>query len=261
MTKIAVLIVGEYRTFPYCHKTMTFLYQPLSTGTDVDVFFSTWSVTKTDNLLSNHVGYNATGSLKTVTEQEIEQILKRPAVIKVHDLGKPGAPFSTDESFLIMRKGWLMGFELIKQSGIDYDYVYVMRPDLFYKRSSSFFTGEDYERYETGLGVVWGGEGGKVWQDNRPTFTATDCDFFSTYDNIKKLLTPDILELGQGPLHERWYSYIISKGLHTTTLPFIYYIEPHLIGRFPMDENSTWKEVDANYWNIFTERSEQRINR
>ncbi len=35
--KIAVLISGEYRTFPVCRKTMTFLDDP-----NVDVYVSTW---------------------------------------------------------------------------------------------------------------------------------------------------------------------------------------------------------------------------
>ena len=243
--KIAVLMVGEYRTFPYCHKTMAFLYQPPSTGIDVDVFFSTWSVTKTHNPLINQVGHNLVISVKTVTEQEIKQILKRPAVIKVHE----PLNLRLNDSFLIMRKGWLMGIELVKQSGIDYDYVYVMRPDLFFRDRFTLFTGKDYERYQTGVGVL-------PLDSNANPKLCADCDFFSTYDNIKKILTPDILKLDQknGHLHELWYSYITSKDLHTTTLPFIYE-DPHCIARFPIDENSTWKKVYDNYWNLFHGRT------
>jgi hypothetical protein len=237
--KIAVLIVGEYRTFPYCHKTMSFLYQPPSTGIDVDVFFSTWDVTKTHN--PKRYNPNCVNesdqptSLKPVTLQEIRKILRRPATIKIHK------PLPDKDLFTIMRKGWLLGFELIKESGIDYDYVYVMRPDLFFRDKFTLFTGRDYERYQTGVGVL-----------PHTTNECADCDFFSTYDNIKKLLTSDILELDlhNGLLHELWYSHIVSKGLHTTTLPFIL-AGSHSIARFPMDENSTWKEVEDNYWKLF----------
>ena len=239
--RIAVLIVGEYRTFPYCHKTMDFLYQPPSTGIHVDVFFSTWSVTKTHNPLINKLGPNKVTSTKEVTEQEIRKLLARPATVRV----LPPIPLREKDSFLAMRMGWLLGFELIEQSGVEYDYVYVMRPDLFFKEQYiTLFTGVGYERYQNAIGVL-------------PTTpkTCADCDFFSTYDNIKKLLSPDILKLDQanGHLHELWYNYIIDKGFDFTTLPFTV-AEPHCIGRFPMSDTSTWNEVQTNYWNLFNNR-------
>jgi len=242
--KIAVLIVGELRTFPYCRKTMSFLNQPPSTGIDIDVYFHTWEVTKLHNPpIGRHLNPRPVRVARKVTEEEIKELLNRPATIKVHPM------LEDKDGFTVMRKGWMMGFEMIEQSGIDYDFVYVMRPDLFFRDKISWFTGVGYERYQTGIGVL------PIMDPNSKPLLCADCDFFSTYENIKKLLAPDLLELDQknGQLHELWYDYIIKKGFHITTLPFVR-PEPHIIARFPMNENSTEKTVETIYWQLFHAR-------
>jgi hypothetical protein len=240
--KIAVLIVGELRTFPYCRKTMSFLKQPPGTGVDVDVYFHTWEITKMHNPpIGRHLNPRPLRLARQVTEEEIHSLLGRPATVKVHPV------LDDKDGFLIMRKGWLMGLEMIEESGIEYDFVYVMRPDLFYRGPVAWFMPSGYERYQNAVGFL------PIHPPDAKLIA--DCDFFSTYDNIKKLLCEDVLELDQknGSIHTIWYDYVMSKGLECTTLPF-FHTEPHIIARFPMTADSTWKEVETLYWKLFHER-------
>jgi hypothetical protein len=237
--KIAVLIVGEYRTFPYCRKTMKFLDQT-PPEFDIDVYFHTWEITKLHNPpIGRELNPNTVRTFRPVSEYEIKDLLNRPAVIKVSPL-----PSENSSGFFIMRKGWLMGFDLIEQSGIEYDYVYVMRPDLFFRKEASYFTGiTSASKYENAIGFLPQNEDGTI---------VADCDFFSTYKNIKKLMSEDVLLLDQSNegIHRVWFEYVKSKNLNVTYLPFPVE-EPHCIARFPMTKESTWKEVQNNYWNLF----------
>ena len=234
--KIAVLFVGEYRTFPYCRKTMGFLDQ---LGIDIDVYFHTWEITKLHNPpIGRHLNPNQPKTSRPVSEEEIVDLLKRPAVIKVSPLP------SDKDGFLIMRKGWLMGFEMVKASGINYDYVYVLRPDLFFRKESSYFQDIPPGKYDNAIGFL-----------PRPVGNSNiiaDCDFFSTFLNIEKLLCDDVLSLDQTSegIHRAWFDYVMSKGFDLTLLPFLYK-EPHSIARFPINAQTTYQEVNANYWKLF----------
>ena len=237
--KIAVLIVGEYRTFPYCYKTMYFLHQPENTGIDVDLYISTWSRTRTTNPPINcGGGVDITPNYIDVTEDDIRNVITRDAVIKVHPY------LENNHTFQLMHHGWYLGFKLIEDSGNIYDYVYVMRPDLFY-RQPSFFMNPFDTNYDNSIGVITPNSADNL----------SDCEFFSTYDNIKRLLSSDIFELDStiGEIHQIWYEYVINKGLHLTTLPFEIK-DPSNIGRFPMNDNSTWDEVSQRYWDLFHKR-------
>ena len=147
-----------------------------------------------------------------------------------------------------MHHGWYLGFKLIEDSGNIYDYVYVMRPDLFYIQPSFFMNPFD-TNYDNSLGVIG------IMSDTN----LADGEFFSTYDNIKLLLSSDILELYsnlcdiQGNIHQIWYEYVINKGLQLTKLPFEIK-DPAIIARFPMNDNSTWDEVFQRYWDLFHKR-------
>lgn len=239
--KIAVLLVGEYRTFPYCRKTMQFLDQSSNNEMEIDVYFHTWETTKLHNPpIGRHLNPNPIRSSRTVTEDEIRELLNRPAVVKV-------SPVPDDrDGFLIMRKGWLLGFELIKNSGVEYDYVYVIRPDLFFRKEAAYLTGITSAKYKNAVGFL---------PQNRNCDIIADCDFFSTYENIKKIITDDVLLLDQANngIHHVWFEYVKSKGLNITSLPFIVK-EPHCIARFPMNDKTVWREAERNYWNLFHNR-------
>ena len=218
---------------------MYFLHQPENTGIDVDLYISTWSRTRTTNPPINcGGGVDITPNYIDVTEDDIRNVITRDAVIKVHPY------LENNHTFQLMHHGWYLGFKLIEDSGNIYDYVYVMRPDLFY-RQPSFFMNPFDTNYDNSIGVITPNSADNL----------SDCEFFSTYDNIKRLLSSDIFELDStiGEIHQIWYEYVINKGLHLTTLPFEIK-DPSNIGRFPMNDNSTWDEVSQRYWDLFHRR-------
>lgn len=232
--KIAVLIVGEYRTFAQCRRTMTFLNDP-----KVDVYFSTWDTTNTLNPLINKIGPHTIKPRK-VSFEEIQRALNIPhANIKIHK--KP----EHNDTFLIMREGWFLGMQMVIDSGKDYDFIYVMRPDLYYE-DKFVFKDINYNKYENSIGLL------STPDKNN---NADDTSFFSTYSNIKKLLNTDVLKIHQTPeeenLHVVWFKYISDKGLSFTKMP---YSSSYVIGRYPITNNTTWEEAFTQYWNLFHNR-------
>lgn len=136
--KIAILISGEYRTFKQCRKSMSFLDSP-----DVDVYFSTWDKTSyespkinlmTEELVNNDIiisdlGFNPKGIIVESTNEFVEKKYN---------------------SKMIHR--WIKGFNMIKTSGIPYDYVIVTRPDLFFEYPVNL---NNLARYNDSLGTLW----------------------------------------------------------------------------------------------------------
>lgn len=116
--KIAVLISGEYRTFDACAPTMKFLHDPR-----VDIYFSTWDATRVELPLINFKFE------ESVTVERITKAIQKPATIVVDPLIQALARMRYN-SKMIFR--WKRGFNLIKESKIDYDYVLMVRPDLYY---------------------------------------------------------------------------------------------------------------------------------
>lgn len=190
MTKIAVLISGEYRTFGLCRKTMKFLDDPR-----VDIYFSTWDKTVYDMpKLNLH-------REETVTLEQIQKDLGKDAVIEIepHDL--------IDErrynSKMIHR--WKRGFELIKNSNIVYDYVLVMRPDLFFDEHADH-SFNFLEKYTDSLA--------SGWANALDTGFLNDVIFFSSYTKINELFAS--LSVGHWVVaqnsdwHTWWYSYTVK---------------------------------------------------
>jgi hypothetical protein len=114
--KIAVLISGEYRTFPECVQSMSFLSDPA-----VDLYFSTWDISTFQYKLFNI--YNAT----TITEEDIRKYLKeKPVCIDIASLP------NMETTIHRMINRWVAGLDMINKSGIAYDYIYIIRPDLYF---------------------------------------------------------------------------------------------------------------------------------
>ena len=122
MSRIAVLISGEYRKFDVTRPTMTFLNEE-----NVDVYISTWDKTIFSN---KRINLNVA---EDVTEERIIKDLGRPATIKIdsHRLIEVDPKYNSK-----MIDRWLTGFNLIKSSNIKYDYVIVMRPDLIFDKNA-----------------------------------------------------------------------------------------------------------------------------
>lgn len=112
--KTAVLVYGEFREFEYAHKTWSFLNY-----IDYDIYFSTWNVTKESNEL-----------LGIYIEEDVtpDRILKYfpNAIVDIRD---DYGPLTT--SINKMTFHWRNLFNMIQFSGIEYDNVILLRPDLY----------------------------------------------------------------------------------------------------------------------------------
>ncbi len=203
MKKLAVLISGEYRKFDVTRKTMAFL-----DNIDIDVYFSTWDKTVYSspkiNLLKE----------ETITEERILQDLGRPAIIKIdkHD------SFTEKKYNSKMINRWKTGFNLIENSGIKYEYVAIIRPDIFFTTSPTpeFI---NLERYENSIGFAWATSLDKC--------LLPDVLFVSKFNNIKKLMsalssmawTVD----SENDWHKWWYKFVNERLeiLHINELSYL----------------------------------------
>jgi len=136
--KIAVLLSGEYRTFRHCRKTMSFLDDPR-----VDIYVSIWNTST----------YKSPAINLDVTEW-----VDRSQVIR--HLGKSAVDILIDSQNIIkevkyntkMIYRWKAGIEMIKKSGIHYDYIIILRPDLFFRHGINL---DHVKNYSDSLGVAW----------------------------------------------------------------------------------------------------------
>lgn len=106
--KIAVLISGEYRKFDICRPSMHFLNDP-----DIDVYISTWDKTHYLRSVINLSKY------EEVTVDKIQETLQRPATIEIESTEIQKKLPEKYSSSMIHR--WKRGFEMILNSGIDYE--------------------------------------------------------------------------------------------------------------------------------------------
>jgi hypothetical protein len=122
--KVAVLISGEYRGFDICVQTMANI---LSTH---DIYFSTWSETTQIHQLDANLRHCITN----ITEERILGSLSEYNVktIKIDHFDRnywqQGRKYNSP-----MCNRWDAGLKLIHDSGITYDYLIVLRPDLYFR--------------------------------------------------------------------------------------------------------------------------------
>lgn len=185
--KIAVLISGEYRTFGLCRKTMKFLDDPR-----VDIYFSTWD--KTIYKVPKINLYK----MEDVTEQQIKNVLGKQAVIDIesHNL------FTEKRYNSKMIHRWKRGFDLIKNSSIEYDFVLVVRPDLYFTETADH-SFNSIEKYKDNLASGW-------LDTALPNFL-NDVMFLSSYGRMKELFESLTIEnwvtSENADWHTWWYSY------------------------------------------------------
>lgn len=172
MPKIAVLISGEYRKLDITRKTMSFLDHP-----DVDIFVSTWDKTSySSKKIDLHVE-------ESVTLDRITTDLNRDAVIQIdrHDTISAKLLYNSK-----MIDRWLTGFKLIVDSGIDYDYVIVMRPDIFFNNELPISL-DCLDNYTDRIGFAWA--------TSTHLRRLPDVLFASTFKNMKLLFNSLSVEL------------------------------------------------------------------
>lgn len=230
--KLAVLLVGEYRTFPYCRKTMLFLDQHVG-GQQADIYFSTWKMTAVQNqIMSRDVAKSDSAHKMPVRSAEILRILGRDAVVGIQVPTVRSARYSNTYTMI---NGWIRGINLVKQSGIEYDHILVLRPDLFFMGPAQF-DASLFGEYDRRFGVRFPGD---------------DACFFSTYSNMKKILKDRILaeffreKREQFVVHDEWQKYILDLGLEFKPLPLVN--QAYKINRFPGSDQDTWEDVLAKH--------------
>jgi hypothetical protein len=187
--KIAILISGEYRTFPICRKTMPFLNDER-----VDVYVSTWdkSIVKNERL---NLDIN-----DTITEDGVRNDLKIPATILI----EPEECFVSRRYNDKMIHRWLSGFAMIKNSGIEYDYVLVMRPDLYFNIENNFNLNSLLDIKENEMRVAWHSGSTPFLQDNMFAMP------FGKMKQLSETLTVDLWVNQEDELdwHKWWTTFI-----------------------------------------------------
>ena len=220
--KIAILFAGEYRTFPICRKTMKFLDQE---GIDSDIYFSTWNVTTTES------------GTEEVNEAKIQSIVNRPVVVKIND----PAEFEHLPTFVRQIYQRKFALDLVKNSGKHYDYIFFLRPDVFFQENS-FFKVDEFSTYSDSFGaqaIPMDGSG------------LSDLIMFSSYNNIVKLIDGIDPDEANNPDHPGgWHGYFHRFVTDTCalTVKLIPIEGEHNIGRFGISEDSPFEQVTTSYF-------------
>lgn len=207
--KIAILITGEYRTFDHARKSMKFLDQP-----NIDVYFSTWNETTTVDQFNRQ--FDKITVNRSITTAIIRDTLGIPATIGIY---KPEENRVIGSAPVI--ESWRLGFNLIKNSNKKYDYVLVLRPDLYFSHGLFNFdtlSNIDYSKYfaVTTLPCV----------EIQPLGLDDHC-FFTTYENMSKILSIESLtefarDSEKNEWHSSWYRHITEKfGLQIIHSPIM----------------------------------------
>jgi hypothetical protein len=240
--KLAILIVGEYRTFPNCVKSMTFLDQP---NIDKDIYFSTWNKTNTiDPKLPgvfHPINVFNTPIYRDVSLDEIQEVIGIPVTqISLH-------PYEISP-FPPMVDGWLLGFDLIRKSPVYYSHVLVIRPDLFFNNSQ--FLVNEFNNYIHSFGFFR-----EISEEENELLT--DTTMFSTYENMEKILSYRLKEYMKNlwipgttnpstEWHNLWYNYIVRENnLSLTTLPMT---GSNVINRFSTNGSNDYHRIWEKYW-------------
>jgi hypothetical protein len=219
--KIAIVFAGEVRTLSVCRGTMKFLDQE---GIDSDIYFSTWNITTTES------------GTKEVSETEIQTIINRPVVVKIND------PLEFEHLPTFIRQIYQRKFalDLVKNSGKQYDYIFFLRPDIFFQENS-FFKVDEFPTYNDSFGahaVPSNGSG------------LSDLIMFSSYNNIIKLIDGMNPEEANTAHEGGWHGYFHRYVTDTCSLTVK--LSPvggdHNIGRFGISENSTFEQVTTLYF-------------
>jgi hypothetical protein len=169
----------------------------------VDVYVSTWdrSIVKNERL---NLDIN-----DTITEDGVRNDLKIPgATILI----EPEECFVSRRYNDKMIHRWLSGFEMIKNSGIEYNYVLVMRPDLFFNIENNISLDNICNVKAGEFHVGWFNGDKEYLQDNI---------FACTYADTEKLfsvLTGDTWtnQNVEGDWH-RWWSMQIAQNFTEIT--------------------------------------------
>lgn len=186
--KIALLVTGELRDFASCAHTL-----PLINDPNVDLYISTWDESRSQNSVLN------IDTTFAVTEQMIRDIVKRDAVIAIEPLSCMTEPRYNSK----MLHRWIVGYDLVKDSGKTYDYVLFIRPDLYFDNNRISLTQE--------FQVAW----------YRPEAFLQDCVFGGPPAIIDVIFEKVTISAWQnateGDWHKWWTAQIKELGITPTS--------------------------------------------
>jgi len=221
-TDTAIVFCGELRTFTICSKTMKFLEQQ---SPKMDIYFSTSNITTT----VNHSETMKTNSLhnRDTAGSEIKHMFNNCKDVIIHD----SKEISLKRQGIPLIEHWRSGLRMIEKSGLDYGYVLMLRPDLFFS-PNSFFDISKFTQYENAIGLSY----------VPPDEFIPDTILFSTYKNISDFIYGyDINKhLGGDQWHKYLYSIIKSLKLDIKEIPIT---GTTAIGRYGIEEHWTLDQV------------------
>lgn len=240
--KLAILIAGEYRTFAECRRTMKFLDQfKNSSEVFADIYFSTWNKTRTTNTIGGF--HDVLDVKKSVSSDEISNLLGTDAHIQVIEEPMSHPPIPP------LWKTWMAGSTFLKSFNIEYDYVFILRPDLFFDENATLSLSNmqfNAELYEDFIGIH---------QLNLiPHQEIPDVCFFLSYKNFKKIFSDTFINdislfyNKETPWHRALYYFIVQ--FHNLQLVRIPITVDSVIARFSTEHDWSYKEVKKHFFKL-----------
>ena len=221
--KVAILLSGEYRMFDICRPTMTFL-----NDLEVDVYVSTWDTT-------HHFrpGINLS-CYEKVTETQISHVLERPATIQVESVEVQKTLPDHYNCNMIHR--WKQGFQLIQNSGIEYDYVIITRFDLCYDPSVCNQMPK-FNFYGDTLGSTWTHDG-----------KLGDLFMIASYTKMTEFMTALTVEKWVAGPEPDWHTWFYNFA-STVFSEIINYTDIHYtICRYLSKQGDTYEQIVKHHY-------------
>lgn len=223
--KIAVVISGEYRTFDYCRKTMSFLDLDM-----VDIYFSTWDTSV------YRIPTTKIREVHPVTEERIRAALGKSATIEIQ-----ASDLITERRYnskMIWR--WVRGIKMVKDSGISYDYILLLRPDIFFRHAH--LSQSVAEQLAGKMGVGW-------WTPSGPPGKLADNVMLAAADIMFDVIQPDMLDqwvsAPETDWHTWWNSYVLER-VNVTGLPSL---NEYMFCRNTVVDSDQYEQVFSKYEN------------
>jgi hypothetical protein len=188
-----------------------------------------------------------------VTKEQIEKDIGIPITCAIHNRQEINTSRAEQELIAIppIIQGWLLGFELLKKSSVPYEYVLILRPDLFFentKKSNSFLRPKQFKKYKNSIGI-------------RPSSTTDLSDdlFFSTYNNLDTFFSG---------LIEYWRLNSVTHQYHWHTMLYYYIVQnlnlihinppftsDYVIARYPITPTTTFGDAWEQWWEWFNQNN------
>lgn len=218
--KIAVLISGEYRKFDVCRPTMTFLDDER-----VDVYVSVWDST---HYVLPLIDLDVK---ETVDKDQILEILGRSATVLVESSSVQSTLPRIYNCPMIHR--WRQGFTMIRDSGINYDYVIITRPDLYFNPTQQIDMNKFFINGDSLL---------STWSHENKL---GDIFMVATYEKMAEFIEALTIEKWIRLRHSDWHKFFYGFAKSIFSEIVCYYEVDHTICRYlskPGEDHETvWR--------------------